>query len=407
MGLFFTLTTWLLAAAAAVACVPSTVLLVEVLAAFLHRRTPAPGAGPAPRLVVVIPAHDEEAQIGQTVRAVRADLDQHGRVVVVADNCQDQTAHLAREAGAEVIERRSEHERGKGYAISFAVAHLGGDPPEVVVLLDADCTVAAGGIARLAAAAQQTGAPVQADYLLAAPRDASGLAGISAFAVLVRNRVRPRGLDRLAGACQLTGSGMAFPWQILRDAPAMGENLVEDLGLGLELALRGRTPRLCAEVRVASDLPSGTRAGLRQRRRWEHGQLATMARYVPRLLAVCGRRPRLALLGLALDLLVPPLALLVMVEVGVVAVTGLAAAVGLASSLPLALATGAFLALALAVALAWLGFGRQTLAAGTALMIPLYVLRKVGLYAGLVLKGKQKTWERTERPGDGKGDVSS
>jgi cellulose synthase/poly-beta-1,6-N-acetylglucosamine synthase-like glycosyltransferase len=400
MSLLSTLTTLLLAAAAAAAWPPSAVLLVEVLAALPGRRhRPAPGQ-PSPRIAVVVPAHDEEAQIAATVRALRAELRQSDRLLVVADNCQDATARLAREAGAEVIERRSEAERGKGYAISFALAHLAQDPPEVVVLVDADCVVEPGGIVRLAAAAHQGEVPVQADYLLTAPASATGLASISAFAILVRNRVRPRGLDRLAGVCQLTGSGMAFPWQVLRDAPAMGAELVEDLGLGLELAMRGYPPRLCPEVRVQSELPTGARAALRQRRRWEHGQLTTLSSYVPRLLGTCMRRPRLALVGLALDLLVPPLALLVLLEGGVVALAALAAALGLATALPLTLALGAFASLALAVTLAWLGFGRQTLAAGTALMLPFYVLWKLGLYAALFLKGKQSTWDRTERPGD-------
>ena len=400
MTLLHTLTSCLLAAAAAGALLPPAVLLVEVLAALPRRRLREVAASAPPRMAVLIPAHDEEAQIGQTVRALRAELGPADRLLVVADNCLDRTAALAREAGAEVIERRSESERGKGYAISFGVVHLANDPPEVVVLVDADCSVVQGGLARLAAAAQATGVAMQADYVMTAPAGAAGLASINAFAILVRNRVRPLGLDRLAHACQLTGSGMAFPWSVLRDAPAMRENLVEDLGLGLELALRGHPPRLCSEVRVESELPSGAKAGLRQRRRWEHGQLHTMSRYVPRLLAAFARRPGPARLGLALDLLVPPLALLVMIELGVFAVTAIAAALGAATYLPVLLGSLSLGMLLLAVATAWLRFGRQTLALGTALRIPFYVLWKAGLYAALLVKGKQKSWERTARPGE-------
>lgn len=388
---------WGLAAVALVALIPSLVLLLEVLAS-LGRRSPARVPdGPGPRMAIVVPAHDEEGQIVAIVRGLLAQLGPGDRLLVVADNCQDRTAALAREAGAEVLERNHPTERGKGFAISFAVAHLAANPPDVVVLVDADCVVSAGRLATLARAAGQTGTAVQADYLLGAPARAAGLGSVNAFAILVRNRVRPLGLDRLAQACQLTGSGMAFPWAVLRDAPAMRENLVEDMALGLALALQGRASRLCPDVRVTSELPTAAAAGLRQRRRWEHGQLHTMATYGPRLLAAFVRRPRRALLGLALDLLVPPLALLVMIESTLLVVTGAAAALSLASWLPFALAAASLASVGLATAIAWAVFGRQTLSLGTALRIPFYVVWKAGLYARLLVGGKPKAWERTER----------
>ena len=384
-------------AAAALSLLPSLVLLAEVLAALPRRR--GGGLAPArpPRMAVLIPAHDEDARIGAGVRALRGELGPADRLLVVADNCTDRTAVLAREAGAEVIERHSDVERGKGFALSFGLAALEADPPEVVVVVDADCWVVGGSLVRLAEAAHSAGRAVQADYLITAPATGGRLSSINAFAILVRNRVRPLGLDRLAKVCQLTGSGMAFPWQVLKDAPAMRENLVEDLALGMELTLAGLPPRLCPEVRVESELPDGSRAGLRQRRRWEHGQLHTMATYAPRLLAAFLRRPRVALLALALDLLIPPLALLVMFQLAFFAIAGAAAVFNVASLAPMAFSAASVVILSLATGLAWLFFGRDTLPIGTALRIPFYVLWKAGLYASLLVKGKQKTWERTER----------
>ena len=177
----------------------------------------------------------------------------------------------------------------------------------------------------------------------------------------------------------------------------MRGNLVEDRALGIELALRDRPARLCPEVRVESELPQSSAAGLGQRRRWEHGQLYTMATYAPRLLAAFLGRPRRALLGLALDLLVPPLTLLAMAQVVLFAIAGAAAVAGLASVVPWLIATLAGGCVLLATVLAWLVYGRQTLSLGTTLQIPFYVLWKAGLYATLLLTGKQKTWERTER----------
>lgn len=63
---------------------------------------------------------------------------------MVADNCTDDTARLASAAGAEVIERHDALLRGKGYALDFGVRHLAQQPPDVVIVVDADCQVAEG-----------------------------------------------------------------------------------------------------------------------------------------------------------------------------------------------------------------------------------------------------------------------
>jgi cellulose synthase/poly-beta-1,6-N-acetylglucosamine synthase-like glycosyltransferase len=237
-----------------------------------------------PRAVVLIPAHDEAAGIGGVVASLRTQVTEHQQLLVVADNCTDETARIARAAGAEVIERNDPARRGKGYAISFALEHLAKDPPAVVVIVDADCELAPGALQALVSDADRLDRPVQADYLLEAPQDAKqALLRISAFAVLVRNRVRPLGLHRLGLPCQLTGSGMAFPWRQLAGVPSMGDNIVEDLALGLNLALAGHAPCFCPRAKVRSLLPESSRGERTQRRRWETGQLATLLEYAPRL----------------------------------------------------------------------------------------------------------------------------
>jgi cellulose synthase/poly-beta-1,6-N-acetylglucosamine synthase-like glycosyltransferase len=391
------LATWLLAAAALCALVPSLVLLLEVAAAVRRRPTPPPVLTRPLRMTVVVPAHDEEAQIGANVRALLGELGPGDRLLVVADHCQDRTAALAREAGAEVIERRDQSQRGKGFALSCAVAHLAADPPDVVVLVDADCAVVRGRLSALAQAALAENTVVQADFVIATPAAAAGVAAVDAFAILVRNRVRALGLDRLAQVCPLTGNGMAFPWPVLKDASSLRENPIEDLALGVELTLRGQPPRFCREVRIRSELSSKARAGLGQRPRWDYGLLDTMAACVPRLLWAFLRGPRRALLGLALDLIVPPLALLAMIQVALLVVTGAAAALELASGSPLFLAAASLALLLVATGLAWWFFGKVVLPAGAVWLIPFYVLGKTGRYFSLRVLGQPETCQRSER----------
>ena len=222
-----------------------------------------------------------------------------------------------------------------------------------MILVDADCRVSAGGLAALADAAAKANRPIQAEYLLAAPTGAGPIVVVSALATLLRNRVRPRGMSRLGLPCHLTGSGMAFPWRVLRDAPPMGENLVEDLVLGIELALRGTPAQALPEVRISSELPRGNASNLGQRRRWEHGQLHTLAAYAPRLIGKGIAERRLDLLALGLDLAVPPLALLVLMQLAMLVVSASAGLTGLVSFSAFWFALGAVACLSGAVALTW------------------------------------------------------
>ena len=377
---------------------PAAILLIEVLAALLpDAATARADTEQAPKTVILVPAHDEEGQIEETVRALAADLPPGARILVIADNCSDQTAALAARAGATAIERHDPSRVGKGHAISFGLQHLDADPPEIVILVDADCRVSAGGLSTLARAAARSEGPIQAEYLIAAPRNSSPLVSLGALAILLRNRVRPRGLRRLGLPCHLTGSGMAFRWRLLRDAPATGSILVEDLVMGIELALRGHLAQWCPAVQVSSELPEGRAAGLRQRRRWEHGQLYTLATYVPRLLAAGLAQRRPALVGLGMDLLVPPLALLVILQGTTFALAIATAVLGATSFVPAKLA-GLGLAMAgLAVALSWTAFGRRTLPFRHLLLAPVYLAWKLPLYVALLLKRRQKLWERTAR----------
>jgi cellulose synthase/poly-beta-1,6-N-acetylglucosamine synthase-like glycosyltransferase len=377
---------------------PAVILLIEVLAALLPEVARAEERNAAfPRTAILVPAHDEEGQIGDTVRALAADLPPGASIVVIADNCSDQTAALAAQAGATTIVRRDPARVGKGHAISFGLQKLAADPPEVVILVDADCRVSPGGLSILARAASQSGRPIQAEYLITAPRKASPLVVVGALAILLRNRVRPRGLRRLKLPCHLTGSGMAFPWRLLRDAPETGSMLVEDLVMGIEIALQGHPAESCPAVHVSSDLPQGQAAGLRQRRRWEHGQLHTLATYGPRLIAAGLAKRRLSLIGLGLDLMVPPLALLVILQTTMLLLALGSASANAISIIPVVLAAVGLLVVGAAVMISWVAFGRETLAFRHLMLVPFYLVWKVPLYVGLLLKGKQKSWERTAR----------
>lgn len=342
------------------------------------------------RARIVIPAHDEAPVIGQTVGTLKA-----FPVLVVADNCSDETAAFARSAGAEVLTRQDSDRRGKGFALAAARDHLDASPPEVVIVVDADCRMDERSLQALAEASAASGRACQAVNLLVPDLSAPPLVQISTFAFMIKNLVRQRGLQRLVGRVNLTGTGMALPWRIFETADLGGSNIVEDLALGLELAERSVPPILVEGATVWSP-PASAEGTLVQRRRWEGGYLATAFRTAPRALARSLARGDLkGLLG-ALDLCVPPLALLFMLNVLAFLIAAIAVALGV-SAWPLLVQVAAGVTAVIALALAWAREGRRFASGATLLRLPLYVLWKLPMYLGLARRGAPREWLRTGR----------
>lgn len=236
------------------------------------------------RVAVVVPAHNESTKLLPTIAEIRTQLHVGDRLLVVADNCSDDTATVAANAGAEVIERRDPNRVGKSYALDWGFRHLAPTPPDVVIVIDADCRLAAGTIDQLALICEETHRPVQALDLMTAPEDSSINHRVSEFAWRVKNWVRPLGLMALKLPCQLMGTGMAFPWDVVRTADLASGKLAEDLKLGLDLALSGSAPLFCPSAVVTSIFPVSVKGTESQRERWEYGHISLILTSAPRLL---------------------------------------------------------------------------------------------------------------------------
>lgn len=376
--------------------IPIAVLFVECLMALLSEHTQKPTFGKAlPKMAVLVPAHNEALGIRPVLEGIVSQLHDSDRLIVIADNCTDETAAIARSTGATVIERQDANRRGKGYALDYGVRYLANNPPDVVVIVDADCMVQAGTLERITQQAAATQRPVQSLYLLEQPAQPKPKDAVSALAILVKNLVRPRGLATLGLPCPLAGTGMAFPWSVIENASLASGNIVEDMQLGIDLAIAGYPPMFCPHTKVMGLLPQQQQAAKSQRTRWEHGHLQTILTQVPRLLKAALAQKRFDLLAIALDLSVPPLSLLVMLWMAVLIVSVLAGFLGFTWLPALILALEGFMIFA-AILGGWAKFGRSELPAQTLLAVPLYVLWKIPLYFAFILK-RQTEWVRTDR----------
>ncbi|WP_017653686.1 glycosyltransferase family 2 protein [Fortiea contorta] len=371
-------------------------LLVETIAAlFPLPNQPSVDNWQERKVVVLMPAHNEELVIDTTLKDLIPELKPQHRLVVIADNCSDQTAAIARSTGATVIERHNLDLRGKGYALEYGLQYLESEPPEVVIFVDADCKVHPGAIAQLTQQAIATGRPIQGVYLMEKPQAPTPKDAVSAFAFKVKNLVRSSGLAQLKIACLLDGTGMAFPWSVIRSVDIASGNIVEDMKLGFDLTIAGHKPMLCPQANVTGYLPQQTQAATSQRTRWEHGHLETLINYVPQLLQAAWQQKRFDLLISALDLCIPPLSLLVITWSVLLASALLGVLLG-ASWIPASLLAIAGVFLLSAIFIAWSKFGRTDLPLLQLLSIPVYILWKIPLYLKFLVK-PQKNWVRTDR----------
>jgi cellulose synthase/poly-beta-1,6-N-acetylglucosamine synthase-like glycosyltransferase len=383
---------WVLAC---VVAAPLWVLSLQCLLGFLPTRRRTKPDADTPRLAVLIPAHNEEGVIAVTLESLKTALPGAGLIVVVADNCTDKTADIARGHGVTVLERTDTVNRGKGFALATGLASLENEAPDIVIIVDADCTVSSDTLTELAKTAQSTGRPVQGVYLLRAPDTHDARAVVSAFAFMVKNQARPRGMDLLGFPIPLTGSGMAFPYPLLKQANLATGNIVEDLALGLELAEQGHGPVLCDAARITGALPGTGDAAVTQRTRWEHGYLSTLLSTAPRLFFKGLFRFRPALIAAAIDLAVPPLSLLVM---GAVAALTLSLIIGwwITAFGPALLIASSLMLAATMLVVSWAVYVRRWLPFSAFLAIPGYILWKLPIYLKF-LTGREKAWVRTER----------
>jgi hypothetical protein len=371
--------------------------LLALLAA--ARPVPAPqgpGGADLPRVAVLVPAHDEGPGVRATVASLLA-LDwprDRLDVVVIADNCADDTGAHAAAAGARVLERHDPDRPGKGRALAWAIERLRDARPDAVVLVDADCTVTPNLLRAFASRwrAEPRARAVQCRYLVANP-DAAPTAAARAAAFALAADVRTMGKDRLGLSCGLLGTGMGFTWDLLSEHPWGAFGLAEDVEQHLALVLAGERVRFVAEAAVLSAMPTSSDGALGQQSRWEAGKATLVRRWTPRLVAAGLRERDPGRVHAGLELLVPPQSLL---AAATAASAGAAVALGPAprrAAAALAAAQVVFVAGGMRRAgvprSAWRGLA----------LAPALVAGKAGIYARVLAGRGPRSWVRTERDG--------
>ncbi len=264
--------------------------------------------GRALRFDVIVPAHNEDTGITRCVRSLLG-LDwprEAFRVLVIADNCVDDTAAQARNAGAVVLERADPARRGKGHALHWAFQHsIAQGWADAVVVVDADSEVDPSLLQAFAARLQQGATAIQAHYTVLNAEE-SWRTRLMTVAFAAFHGVRSRGRERLGLSCGIRGNGWCVASALLHRMPYEAYSLAEDVEYGIRLGLAGQRVRYADEACVRGEMTSRAENAASQRRRWEQGRSQLRSLRRPLLLHSLRRRDPVCF-DLLLDLMLPPL----------------------------------------------------------------------------------------------------
>ncbi len=369
-------------------------LLLLTVAAAMAGWKDGPDSEPL-ELTVVVPAHNESGQIADTVASVlAADYPPSlRRVIVLADNCTDDTAEVARQAGAQCLERSDPRQRGKGQALNwlFTTRQDLLDRTDAVVIVDADTQMDPEFLKQVSDSLSREGVQAVQGYYGASNIREGWRPALMEAALAVFHHLRPLGRNRLGATAGLRGNGMAFDAGLIRKLGWPAFSIVEDVEFTLELLMQGIRVEYNPSAKVAGEMASGSYAARTQRSRWEGGRFGLLRTYGWRLLRRSLRRDGWPYADALLDLAVPPLAMLVLLIVAFLGVSLLMHPV-------LSWVAASYLLVVAAYVAAGLVLRGEPWAVWSALLrAPFFVLWKIPVYVKMLCCRQETRWVRTPR----------
>jgi cellulose synthase/poly-beta-1,6-N-acetylglucosamine synthase-like glycosyltransferase len=378
-------------------------LTASALVARVRERKPQlDKIAPQTHFSVLVPAHDEELVIGECLDSLMAfDYPQEmKRVIVIADNCSDETANIAASKGAIVYERNDMSKRGKGYALDWAMHRLlkeDGGWTSAVLVFDADTQADPRFLRHMDERLQSGSLALQGRYDLHNPFD-NWRTALLYSALLLHNRLRPLARQALGWTTLLKGNGMCFARPVVERFGWNTYGLAEDIEYTTGLLNAGIRVESVPGAVLYAQAPQTSKQADSQRMRWEGGRLAAARRDGIAMLRDFLKHRSAVKLDWAMDLLTPPVGILVGVPVLMLMV-----------NVPLALLWPGVLGwVAGAWALALLGAtiyvlgglmisGAERRAYLYLLATPIFLVWKMRIYAAMLLGKGPRGWVRTER----------
>lgn len=232
---------------------------------------------PANNYAIIIAAHNEQTVIANTIKSIKSmdyPEDKY-KVYVVADNCSDKTAEIARSCGAIVYERFDSVSKGKGHALKWMFDILFGSDVDfdAVCILDADNLVSKDFLLHIDKKMQGGYEVVQGYRDMKNPWD-SWITSSYSITYWLANRLCQLPRQHLGMNCTLTGSGYAVSVGLLKKIGWEIETLTEDVEFYFQLCLNDIKIGWAHEAVIFDEQPITLSQSWKQRTRWMQGHFS-------------------------------------------------------------------------------------------------------------------------------------
>ena len=241
------------------------------------------------RFGVVIAARNERVVLPNLIRSIQEQSYPRELVdiFVVADNCTDDTARIAREGGAVVYERFNRQQVGKGYALQTLLTHIARDVPagyDGYFVFDADNLLSPDYIEQMNRTFS-AGHDIITSYRASKNYGDNWISAGYALWFLRESRYLNHARSLLGTSCAVSGTGFLFSRAVLEETgPWPFHLLTEDIEFSIHEILQGRKIAFCPDAVLYDEQPTTFRQSWRQRLRWSKGYLQVFQRYGTRLL---------------------------------------------------------------------------------------------------------------------------
>lgn len=344
-------------------------------------------------LAIIVPAHNEAVGILRTLNNLKAlaAADGHTDIIVIADNCVDKTAEIAKAAQCRVLERNNPQERGKGYALDFAFKSLAHEAYDAYIVIDADSEADTTLLPTLRHHFSHGAEVIQTRYGVLNTTN-SIRTQLLEIALAAFNILRPLGRHRCNLSAGILGNGFALKKDVLTAVPYTATSVVEDVEYHLNLIQAGYRVVFANTTTIRGEMPVTEQNSRSQRARWEGGRLHMLAEFGGSLLRAC-LHGRLNMLEPLFDLLLLPLAYHVLVLI----IAGFFAALAFSPLLFLCAMAGiaaVLLHVIAAIYVAGLGWDRLLVLC----RVPFYLFWKIRMIRQTLRSARKNSdWVRTER----------
>ena len=263
------------------------------------------------KFVIVIPAHNEELMIGQLIDStleINYPKERYN-VIVIADNCTDNTERIVREKRVDCFVRTNTNKRGKPYALNWIFKQIDINKYDAFVLIDADSKVDKKFLTVMNQSLNQGHQVIQGYFGILNP-DETWLTRLMVIPGVLKYLYRYHGKNLLGFTCPLMGNGMCFSKQVIMQYGWDAFTLTENWEYYIRLVLRGYKPAY-ADAHIYSQTAATTRQGATQRKRWFKGKIQCVISYLPKLIVRGIMEKNLRYIDCAVELVMPSISMLI------------------------------------------------------------------------------------------------